>query len=501
VTSAAASVDSALSRDTRTALRNALKLSLSLVATWSIGLVVRFWLPRYLGPAGFGLLSFAEGLAATALACASLGLDTYIQKEIPVRPRHASEFYGGTVVLRTVLSALLVLGLLVVPLGSRPPAIHHLLVVFGIGYLVFSLNASLAALLQANATVNELAVANVATKVAWGVGMAAGILLRLPLVGFAAVFALSEMLKAGILQVAARRRLGLQIRFEAAATWAVVMASLGFYANSVAQVLGLRLDVTVLGLLAPDAEVGWYGAAQTLAGITLLLTPVLWAVLTPLFARAYDRSPEEMYGVLRRALEGIVAVAVPLALMLALGAELWIRIAFGSAYAHSVGSLRTLAPLFALVYVSIQLGTALIVQGRGWRLTTISLAGIVVHTSAALVMVPLTQTWLGRGGAGTGMAFAAVTKEVFVMGCMLVALGPGIIDRQRWGMMARTVLAAAGATLVHLLLAPLGPWRLLLDLGVYVALAVALGALRPRAVLALAREILSSRRADVDGSP
>jgi O-antigen/teichoic acid export membrane protein len=494
VTTTSAATHSALSRDTHTALRNAFKLALSLVATWSIGLVVRFWLPRYLGPADFGLLSFAEGLAATALACASLGIDTYIQKEIPIRPRHASDFYGGSVVLSALLSGVLIVGLMVVPLGARPPEIRHLLLVFGLGYLVFALNTSLAALLQANATVNELALANVVTKVAWGIGMVTGILLRLPLVGFAAVFAGCEVLKATILQLAARRRLSLRFRFEAAATRAVVVASLGFYANSVAQVLGLRLDVTVLGLLAQDAEVGWYGAAQTLAGITLLLTPVLWAVLTPLFARAHERSAEEMFGVLRRALEGIVSLTVPVALMLALGADLWIRIAFGGAYTPSAGSLRTLAPLFALVYVSILLGTALIVQGRGWRLTTISLAGIVVHSISGLLLVPALRGWLGPGGSGVGMALAAVLKELFVMGCMVAALAPGVIDRPRRSLIARSVLAAGGACAVHLGLAPLGPWRLVPDLAVYLTLAVALGALRPRLMVALIREIVSARR-------
>ncbi len=48
-----------LSHDTRTALVNAMKLSASLGVTWTIGLLVRFWLPRHLGPEQFG--DFADG--------------------------------------------------------------------------------------------------------------------------------------------------------------------------------------------------------------------------------------------------------------------------------------------------------------------------------------------------------------------------------------------------------------------------------------------------------
>lgn len=485
---------SALSGDTRIALRNAAKLTMSLVVTWGVGLVVRFWLPRHLGPERFGLLSFAEGFASMAIGCASLGIDTYVQKEIPIRPAAASEFYGGTVILRTLLSAILVLGLLLVPLGGRQPEVRYLLLVFGVGYMVLALNGGLAALLQANATIDELAKANVGTKIVWGIGMGAGILLHLPLVGFAIVFATSEALKALILQGAARRKLGLKFRVNAGATYEVVVASLGFNAMGVAQVLGWRLDVTMLGFLAHDSDVGWYGTSQTLAGITLLLAPILSAVLMPLFSRAHHRSPDEMFGVLRRALDGIISVSTPVALFLALGADTWIRTAFGVAFAPAAGSLRMLAPLFVLIYVSILLATALIVQGRGWRLTTISLAGIAVNAAVGFVLVPIFSSRLGPGGAGMGMALAAVSKEVFVASCLLFSLGAGIIDQQRWSTIARTILAALGTTALHLVLAPLGPWRLLADLAAYPVLAVGLGALRPEAIVALVREFVPERR-------
>ena len=482
-----------LSGDTRVALQNAAKLAVSLVATWSIGIVVRFWLPRHLGPENFGLLSFADGLAATVLGLATFGMDTYIQKEIPIRPASASGFFGGSLLLRSALSALLIAGLTVAPMGAQPPEVRVLLVAYGIGYLVFSINGSLAALLQANATVDELARANVVTKVAWGLGMFAGILTGLPLVGFAIVFVVSEALKTAFLQLAARRRLGLDLRLDAGATRVAVAASLGFYASNIAHTLGQRIDLTLLGFLARDIDVGWYSASQTLAGITLLLSPVLSAVLMPLFARSLHRSKAEMLAVLRRALQGIVSVATPVALLLALGAELWIRIAFGSAFAPAAGSLRTLAPNFLLVYVSILLATGLVVQGRGWTLTTIALAGVTVNSVSGVLLTPIFGAWHGAGGVGMGMAFATVTKELFVSSCMLVALGRGTIDRECWSLIGRTALAAAVTVALHIALAPLGPWRLVADMCVYAAVAVGVGALQPRKLVALARDLMPQR--------
>ncbi len=493
-----------LSGDTRTALRNAAKLAVSLVATWSVGIVVRFWLPRHLGPEQFGLFSFAEGLAATALVGITLGVDTYIQKEIPIRPEIASDFYGGITLARAVLSALLIGVLLLMPVGDRQPEVRYLLLVFAIGHFAFTVNYTLAALLQANATVDEVARTNVATKVLWGLGMFGGILLDLPLIAFALVFAASEIVKAVFLQLAARRRLALRFKVDATASWAVAVASLGFYASTIAHILGQRLDVALLGFLTYDTEVGWYGASQTLASITLLLAPVLTAVLTPLYARSRKRSHEELLSVLRRALEGIVTVTAPVALFLALGAEIWVQIAFGAEYAPAAGSLRMLAPLFVLIYVSILLASCLVVEGRGWTLTAVALVGVSVNAAAGWILAPLFGTWFGPGGVGRGMALAGVVKEAVVVACFLAALGVGTIDRDRWSIIGRTAIAAAATTAVHLLLAPLGHWRLLADGLAYALLAVLFGAVRPSMLASLARELVpwSSRQpAAVEARP
>src|SRR5262245_44166244 len=78
--------------DVGTALRNALKLGSSLFATWTVALLLRFLLPRFLGPEQFGTFNFSDNFSATYFTLLGLGVDTYIQKEMPVRPQHASDF-------------------------------------------------------------------------------------------------------------------------------------------------------------------------------------------------------------------------------------------------------------------------------------------------------------------------------------------------------------------------------------------------------------------------
>ena len=97
-----------MEREVGLALRNAVTVGLSLVCTWSVALIVKFQLPRVLGPAHFGDLNFADSFAAAFLGFIEFGFDVYIQKEVSVRPRHASDFLGGVLVFRAVVATALV---------------------------------------------------------------------------------------------------------------------------------------------------------------------------------------------------------------------------------------------------------------------------------------------------------------------------------------------------------------------------------------------------------
>ncbi len=479
--------------DVRNALHNAGKLGTSLVLTWGIGIVVRLFMPRYLGPDRFGLLSFADGIAATAVGCLSLGVDTYVQKEIPLRPRHASDFMGGVVVTRALLTLGVILTLQLLPWASRDEELASLLAAFAVGYLFFAMNGTYACLLQANATVDELALANTAVKIVWGAGIGAGLVLRLPLLSLALVFAASEAVKVFLLHMAARRHLRLRLRFDARGTWAVMRGSLSFYGASLVQTLGARLDIVLLGFLASDVDVGWFAAAWTLAGITLLLAPLMLSVLLPLLTRLQAQSPPAMLDLVRRSLELIVVVGTPTALLVGLGADLWVRLAFGRAFAPSAESLRILAPMFVLTYVNILLWMTLLVRGGLWRLTAVSVVGIAVGVPAALVTVPLLGRLLGPGGAGAGMATSILVREVVVVACLIALGGREAFDPPRRRVVARSLVAALGAGVVHLALAPLTDWRVVPAVLTYLALAIQLGALKPRVVAALVRDVLGSR--------
>jgi O-antigen/teichoic acid export membrane protein len=484
-----------LRQDVGTAFRNAFALGTSLIATWGVALVVRLFLPRFLGPERFGLYSFADSLAAAMLGLLSFGVDPYVQKEIPVRPEHASDFIGGVILFRSLLAAVAIATIVVVLRATgRPREALVVFIVLGVGWTLFNVNQSLAALLQANTTVGGLAVVNPTTKILWGVAIGLGMAFNVSLPLLAAAYALSEGTRVALLSNLVRRQMHVRWHVDLRATWAVLVVSLPYYVNALALAVNARLDVAVLGfVIGDDATVGLFGAAANLAGLALMMVPLMFAVLMPLMSRSFQRSEDEFWSVVRRAIEGLQMVAMPVTLFLVLGSDLWVTLLFGKEYAASGVALACLAPQFVFTYVAMLLSMSLIVLGRAWTLTRISVAAVILHPILAVALIHLGHRVWGPSGALMGAALGATGTEVAAAGMLFASLGTATFDRANTQVLLRTVLACALVAGLFVGLAHWGHVRLAVCAGAYVILAFGLRAVRPQHLMILIRQVRQAR--------
>jgi O-antigen/teichoic acid export membrane protein len=473
---------------------NAVKLGLGLLGSWGIALGIRIVLPRFLGPADFGILQFADGFTWVAFVVTNLGIETYVRKEVTTRPDHASEFFGGILLLGLLLGGVvLAVSLPALAAAGKAREILVPVALLGVAQILINLNAIFAALLHTVGKVDGLSVLNVASKLVWAVGIAFALWGGAGVPGVAAAMLVSEVVRSTILWRLSKRHAGLSFRVDTKATTAVLVASLPYFVGNASQVIYQRIDVSILSFLASDTEVGWYGAASTLAGLSLLMAPLIWWVLMPLTARAASRSNEEMLKVGRRAMEFIVTVAFPVSLFLWLGADVLIHLAFGSVYDPAVHSLRILAPTFLLTYLAMVSASLLVSFGRGWAVTGVGIVGTLVAPALSMTLVPIFAARFGDGGAGMGAATSLTITETCTALGMAYLVGRNAFDKRTLTVIGKTVLCGAVVACVDLLL-PRAPWRLIPEGLLYVVLVVATGALDWRMLLGMAQSVLASRR-------
>jgi O-antigen/teichoic acid export membrane protein len=484
--------------ETLRATRNALKLGGSLLGTWGIAMAMRFVLPRYLGPERFGALSFADAFTGTFFVALNLGADLYVRKQVSVRLDHASDFFGGTLVLRVGMSlAIVAVMALAMHAMNRAPEVRHLVYIFALVQFFVTVNATLSALLHAKGSVGGMSVLAVATKILWALGVLLSIAVGAGLSGFAVAYLISEAIESVVLFRLASRHLGLVFRVDVTATKAMVVLSLPYYLNTFATTAYGKLDVTLLALVATSGEVGWYAGASAIASLSLLVTPLIGWVLMPTLARAAARSREELFARIRRSTELILGAAIPAALLLSLSADLGVRLLFGNAFAPAGLALRILAPTFVVTYVAIIYAILLLMLDRAWTLTAISMAGLVVNLLLNVLLVRRSMALFGEGGGGAGCALSMLGTELFVSGAMAVIVGKNAVDRRTLGVVAKSLSACAIVVLLDHVVAAIGWTRIFLDAMVYLSIVVATGALRVRELASLISTALRSKAAEV----
>jgi O-antigen/teichoic acid export membrane protein len=487
-------------REGATALRNGLKLATSLVLTWGVALVITFKLPKYLGPLAWGYYKYGFEYAATLAVFVGFGVDTYVSREVAVRPKHASDFFGGIVVLRTLaILPLFVWGWF--HLGHKLPEERLAAALFGLTQVFIVMNQSFQQMLQAASRVGGLAVANVVAKILWGGGTFAAVSFGAPFWMLPLPMLASEGLKAAFLYWATRAAVDLRIRVDLAETRRVLRISFPFFVANAAVTLGSTIDVVVLRELVPSGseEVGWYSAAREIARLSALMSPVLSGVLVPMMSRAKHRNEEEFFRILRRCLEGVSIVSIPLTLMLALSAELVIGIALKDKFIPAARSLEWLAPTFVLAYANVLLWIALMILDRSWTITIISFAGLALLPLFILLIVPATRH-LGSGSTGMGVAMALSARELVIVIVFFFFLGRRAVDDRSVRAVTKSLGICGAVVATHVLLAGIGPLRLALDIVIYAGLALALRVVRPRDLFDVLRLIKDRKKIQAEAA-
>lgn len=480
----------------RVAVFNALKLSLSLVGTLLVAIVIQFLIPRYVGLQSYGKISFAETYAASFFVFTTFGIDSYIRKEVSTRLSHANDFWAGFWLLR-IASTLVCIACMAWGLsGMHKGALEwRLVAIFAVGQLVYVHNFTVAALLQAASSVNELSLWNVASKLLWGGGVWLGLVFGAPLEMVAATFTLGEIIKAVALSGVCRRKLNLVWRVDVAATWIAVLASMPYFLNYMANRTYTYLNVLLLSGMTDDSEVGWYNAASKISQMMGFFLPVLQAVLVPMAARLGKKDIEAMNALMRDTVRLVIVAGTLVSLLVTLHADTLALGALGGAFGESSKTLAVLGPMFVLTYLATLASMHLIQLDRIWTVVKVSIVSLVLSVVLTGPFIYWGYHW-GAGWAGAMSAAASICTEALTAVITFILLGKAAVDRRLWRVLGMTALVCGSVTGLHYVTAVLGLWRVPLEIVVYSALALATGALPWADVRRTVENAVRSRRRD-----
>jgi O-antigen/teichoic acid export membrane protein len=372
---------------------------------------------RTLTPDDYGRFSFVVALVSVGLLASDVGLQVAATRLIAAdRPRSA-EFFGAALTIGEALAGATYVVLVALALaGVLPDGTTAPLAIFGtVLMLAGAFNPPCSVLRGHERQDLVYASYSLASVVLLGAIIAAAAL-GASLSAICAVYAGSYAvrlvatfgaLRAGVGPMRPRfTRSALRLVLFAAPGTAIAVSMLGVYAH---------VDVFLLGLLVPAADVGNYAAAYRLVDASTFLTAgALTAVTLPIFARVatIDRdAARDLYDRLARLL---TALLVPGALLVAALSAPIIRLVYGPELEGAGRLLALLSPSIPLIAANYL--TVFLAIGVG--LTRVAVGVTVV---AALVNIAVNLGAIPTIGV-EGAALATYVTEALLVAAFAVAL-------------------------------------------------------------------------------
>jgi O-antigen/teichoic acid export membrane protein len=356
-----------------------------------VGLVVGVWVARYLGPQGYGLLSFAGSYVMLFSALALFGLESLVVRELVTDGDHRATILGTSFLIRLACGALAYLLSVVTIMALRPADSQALLLVALLGSsLLFQATEVIDLWFQSQVASRYAVTVRVAAFLLSSAAKLACVLAGASLTAVAVASAIEALLvAAGLVLVYLLKAERLSSwRWDAARFRSLIHSAVPMVLSGVVLMIYLRIDQVMLGALASEEEVGFYAAAVRISEVWYFVPAAIVSSLFPRIVelRALDQVQFEQQ--LQRLYNLLAFLGYAVALPVTLLAPWLVQLLFGSAYQSSAPLLAVLiwGGLFANLTVARNAHFIALDWGRA-QLWTAS-AGAIANVLLNLLLIP-----------------------------------------------------------------------------------------------------------------
>lgn len=189
-----------------------------------------------------------------------------------------------------------------------------------------------------------------------------------------------------------------------------------FFTMTCAATVYTNLDSVMLGFMATDADVGYYGAAIKIKNILVSVITALGTVILPRVSYYFERKMiNEFWEVIAKVFRFVVIIATPLTLYFIFFARNGIYFLSGASYEPAVAPMVAIMPTLIFIGLTSVMGLQILVpMGRENVVLRSYIVGAVVDCIVNALLIPKMQA--------LGAAIGTLVAEVCVFAVQYYAL-------------------------------------------------------------------------------
>lgn len=304
-----------------------------------LSLIVGIFIAKFLGPHDFGDLSFAIAFTAIIAAVGTLGLDSFIIREILHQPAKRDEVMGTAFWMRIGVSIFLVPASVLIYLFFRSLADQQgaeltLVITFCASALFFKAFNIIDSYFQSQVRSKFVVQVQNICLIISSLIKISFVLLKLPLVYFAFALVLDGLMLAIGLVIIYHRE-NLQIKawvFNTSRAKSLLSQSWPLILSAVMVTLYMQIDILMLKYFAGSTEAGIYSAAARISEAWYFIPVAIVTSVFPAIIHARKTDIARYQKRLQNLYDLLVAISLPVALIVSLGADTFIRLVYGEQF-------------------------------------------------------------------------------------------------------------------------------------------------------------------------
>lgn len=384
-------------------------------ASWLIGVkiaqsviafIINLFTARYLGPSNYGLISYAASLVAFVTPIMQLGITNIIVRELVVNSREEGKILGSALVLNVVSAFFCVIGVTLFGLFANAGETETIIVCVLYSILL---------LFQAVEVVNYWFQARLLSRYTSITSFCVYIFVAaykvfLLITGknvywFAISNALDVLLIAVSLFILYRKLGGQHFEFSKETARKLFHKGKYYIVSSMMVTIFAQTDRIMLKHMMSTAEVGFYSAATTCAGITSFVFVALIDSFRPMIFDSKEKSETKFEDNVSRLYSIVTYLCLAQCVLMTIFAPLFIDVIYGKDYGPAINALQIVVWYTTFSYYGSVRNIWILSENKQKYLWIINLSGAIANIILNYILIPV----CGVNGA----AIASLITQIF----------------------------------------------------------------------------------------
>lgn len=369
-----------------------------------LSMIAGFIIARFLGPGDYGELSFANAFTAIIIAIGTLGLDSFIIREILHEPEKRDEILGTSFWMRVAVSTILIpasvlLYLLLRSFSERPGDELTLIIALCASASIFKTFNIIDSYFQSQVRSKYVVQVQNVCLVLSSCIKVGFVWLKLPVVYFALALVLDGfMLATGLVIIYHNEKLHIRNwKFNTARARSLLSQSWPLILTAVMISLYMQID-TVMLKRTGSMQVGIYSAAARVSEAWYFIPTAIITSVFPAMIHARKTDLPRYHKRLQNLYDLLVLISVPVALIISFSAGPIIHILYGAEY-EDAGVMLSVH-IWSGVFVFMGSASSQYLLAEGYTMISFyrTAAGALVNILLNIWLIPL------YGGLGASVA-------------------------------------------------------------------------------------------------